>query len=181
MKRLSRVLAWVLVFGIVALSIVPPDDRVVTDLPRLLEHLSIFLLAGLAFGLGYPDRYPLQTIAFFAASLELVQVWVPGRHARLSDFAAGVVGLSLGTGLAYVSTRMARQKRGFVVERGKPLVFRPWSPGEPLARGCLEHPSACNHGGSRARRSDRAPRRLRPGLLSPRLWRGFFRPDIRNN
>ena len=112
MKRLSRVLAWVLVFGIVALSIVPPDDRVVTDLPRLLEHLSILLLAGLAFGLGYPDRYPLQTIAFFAASLELVQVWVPGRHARLSDFAAGVVGLSLGTGLAYVSTRMARQKRG---------------------------------------------------------------------
>ena len=114
MKRLSRVLAWVLVFGIVALSIVPPDDRVVTDLPRLLEHLSIFLLAGLAFGLGYPDRYPLQTIALvlFAAAVELVQVWVPGRHARLSDFAAGVVGLSLGTGLAYVSTRMARQKRG---------------------------------------------------------------------
>ena len=110
MKRLSQVLAWVLVFGIVGLSIVPPDDRVVTDLPRSFEHLSIFLLTGAAFGLGYPDRYPMQSIALvlFAAAVELVQVWVPGRHPRLSDFAAGVLGLGLGIGLAFVSTRMAR-------------------------------------------------------------------------
>ena len=64
MKRLSQVLAWVLVFGIVGLSIVPPDYRVITDLPRPFEHLSIFLLTGVAFGVGYPDRYPLQTIAW---------------------------------------------------------------------------------------------------------------------
>ena len=110
MKRLSQVLAWVLVFGIVGLSIVPPDDRVVTDLPRPFEHLSIFLLTGAAFGLGYPDRYPMQSIALvlFAAAVELVQVWVPGRHPRLSDFAAGVLGLGLGIGLAFISTRIAR-------------------------------------------------------------------------
>jgi VanZ family protein len=114
MKRLFRVLAWVLIFGIVALSIIPPNYRVITDFPRPLEHLSIFLLAGVAFGLGYPDRYPLQTIAWvlFAAAVELVQVWVPGRHARFSDFAAGVLGLGLGIGLAYVSTRIASQTRG---------------------------------------------------------------------
>jgi VanZ family protein len=113
MKRLSQVLAWVLVFGIVGLSIVPPHYRVITDLPRPFEHLSIFLLAGLAFGLGYPDRYPLQSIALvlFAAAVELVQVWVPGRHPRLSDFAAGVLGLGLGIGLAYVSTRRARGRK----------------------------------------------------------------------
>ena len=73
-EKLSQVLAWVLVFGIVALSIVPPDYRVITNLPRPFEHLSIFLLAGLAFGLGYPDRYPMQTIALvlFAAAVEVV-------------------------------------------------------------------------------------------------------------
>ena len=110
MKSLSQVLAWVLVFGIVGLSIVPPDYRIITDLPRPFEHLSIFLLTGLAFGVGYPDRYPMQSIALvlFAAAVELMQVWVPGRHPRLSDFAAGVLGLGLGIGLAYVSTRMAR-------------------------------------------------------------------------
>ena len=110
MKRLSQVLAWVLVFGIVVLSIVPPDARVVTDLPRPFEHLSIFLLTGFAFGLGYPDRYSMQSIALvlFAAAVELVQVWVPGRHPRLSDFAAAVLGLGLGIGLAFISTRIAR-------------------------------------------------------------------------
>ena len=119
MRYLCQVVAWVLVFDIVVLSIVPPDYRVITDLPRSLEHLSIFLLTGVAFGLGYPERYPLQSIALvlFAAAVELVQVWVPGRHARLSDFAAGVVGLGLGTGLAYLSTRMARRKKN-----GTPLL-----------------------------------------------------------
>jgi VanZ family protein len=110
MKRSTQVLAWVLVLGIVGLSIVPPDYRISTDLPRPFEHLSIFLLTGLAFGVGYPDRYPMQSISLvlFAAAIELIQVWVPGRHPRLSDFAAGVLGLGLGIGLAYVSTRMAR-------------------------------------------------------------------------
>ena len=110
MKRFSQVLAWVLVIGIVGLSIVPPDYRIITDLPRPFEHLSIFLLTGFAFGVGYPDRYPMQSIALvlFAAAVELMQVWAPGRHPRLSDFAAAVLGLGLGTGLAYVSTRMAR-------------------------------------------------------------------------
>ena len=117
MKRLSQVLAWVLVFGIVGLSIVPPDYRIITDLPRPFEHLSIFLLTGLAFGVGYPDRYPMQSIALvlFAAAVELIQVWAPGRHPRLSDFAAAVLGLGLGIGLAYVSTRMARDR----MARGK--------------------------------------------------------------
>jgi len=74
MKRLYQVLAWLLVFGIVGLSIVPPEARVVTDFPRPFEHLSIFLLTGAAFRLGYPHRYPLQSIALvlFAAAVELV-------------------------------------------------------------------------------------------------------------
>ena len=55
----------------------------------------------------------MQSIALvlFAAAVELMQVWVPGRHPRLSDFAAGVLGLGLGIGLAYVSTRMARGEK----------------------------------------------------------------------
>jgi VanZ family protein len=109
MKRLSQVLAWVLVVGILILSIVPPDYRVVTDLPRPLEHLAVFLLVGLAFVFGYPGRYLFQCVALslFAAAIELLQVWVPGRHARLSDFIAGFAGVILGTGLGYLSTKFA--------------------------------------------------------------------------
>jgi VanZ family protein len=112
MKPLSQVLAWVLVVGILILSIVPPDSRVVTGLPRPLEHLAVFLLAGLAFVFGYPGRYLSQCVALslFAAVIELLQVWVPGRHARLSDFIVGFAGVILGTGLGYVSTNFPRGK-----------------------------------------------------------------------
>ena len=88
MKRSSQVLAWVLVFGIVGLLIVPPDYRVITGLPRPFEHLSIFLLTGVAFGVGYPDRYPMQSIALvlFAAAVESdASGGFPGDIARLSD------------------------------------------------------------------------------------------------
>ena len=57
-------------------------------LPRLVEHFSIFFATGLAFGVGYPQRRLFQFVALlaFAAAIELAQLLVPGRHARLSDF-----------------------------------------------------------------------------------------------
>jgi 5-formyltetrahydrofolate cyclo-ligase len=39
-----------------------------------------------------------------------------------------------------VSTRGGRCALPVIVERGKPLVFRPWSPGEPLAKGVWNIP-----------------------------------------
>ena len=47
MRFLFHIVAWLLVAAIVGLSIVPPEYRVVTDFPRLLEHFSIFPLVGL--------------------------------------------------------------------------------------------------------------------------------------
>ena len=42
--------------------------------------------------------------------------------------------------LTAVSDRGGRCALPVVVERGKPLVFRPWSPGEPLAKGVWNIP-----------------------------------------
>src|SRR5215471_11113199 len=88
MRRLFRVAAWFLLLAIVVLSVVPPDYRPVTPAPHGVEHLVIFFLTGLAFGLGYASRPFLQIIALaaFSAGIELVQIYIPGRHARLSDF-----------------------------------------------------------------------------------------------
>jgi len=104
MRRAFQIAAWLLLCGIVVLSVVPPDYRVVTNLPQPLEHLAIFLLVGLAFGVGYPRRRRALGVGLFlfAATVELVQVWVPGRHARLSDLIVGLLGLSGGLGLASV-------------------------------------------------------------------------------
>jgi VanZ family protein len=111
MRHFSQVAAWLLAFAIVALSIVSPAYRPVTNIPRPLEHFSIFFLTGLAFAHGYPYRYSVQSVALlvFAGAVELVQKWIPGRHARLSDFIAGVLGLGLGACLVYALRRLARR------------------------------------------------------------------------
>ena len=70
-------------------SLVPAQDRpTVMGSPALVEHFSIFFATGLAFGVGYPQRRLFQFVALlaFAAAIELAQLLVPGRHARLSDF-----------------------------------------------------------------------------------------------
>jgi len=96
------VAAWLLLLAIVVLSVVPPDFRPVTPAPHNVEHLAIFFLTGLAFGLGYESRPFLQAIGLvaFSAAIELLQLSVPGRHARLSDFFVNAVSVALGIGLA---------------------------------------------------------------------------------
>ena len=102
MRRLFRVAAWLLLLAIVVLSVVPADFRPVTPAPHNVEHLVIFFLTGLAFGLGYASRPFLQVLELvaFSAAIELLQLYIPGRHARLSDFLVNAVSVALGIGLA---------------------------------------------------------------------------------
>lgn len=81
------------------ISLVPAPSRPGTGVPHNLEHFGSFLLAGIIWCLAYADRLVLWlgTMPVFAGSVELLQVFVPGRHARLSDFAvdalAGCAGI----------------------------------------------------------------------------------------
>ena len=102
-----QVAAWLLLLAIAALSVVPPSYRIVTILPQPIEHFAVFLLTGLAFSLAYPSRYRAQSVALllFTAAVELAQLWIPGRHARLSDIIVNLLGLGTGIGLAYIMTR----------------------------------------------------------------------------
>ena len=104
MRKLFQIAAWFLLVAITVLSVVPPRDRPVTPAPHVLEHAAIFAAMGLAFGLGYASRYLFQTIALigFCAAIELVQLGVSGRHARLSDFAVDALSVSIGVGVAFL-------------------------------------------------------------------------------
>jgi VanZ family protein len=84
----SRIAAWILVAVIAILSLVPHQLRPETGLPNNFEHAGIFAAAGAAFGLGYNRRPSLLMIGLviFAGAIEIAQVLIPGRHARLSDF-----------------------------------------------------------------------------------------------
>ena len=95
---LARVAGWGLVAAIVILSVVPAPLRPETSLPHHLEHFAIYFATGLAFALGYSLMPLLATLlVMFSGAVEILQLFIPGRHARLSDFIvdalASVVGL----------------------------------------------------------------------------------------
>ena len=94
------------------LSLVAPSLRPVTFLPHNLEHAAIFALAGLAIGLGYPDRAAQHMVALvlFAAAVELAQFYAPGRHPRVSDFVVDALGACAGVSLVALHAR-ARSRR----------------------------------------------------------------------
>lgn len=112
-QHLIRTLPWLLVLAIVVLSVVPPGLRPVVA-ARDIEHLTIFLALGFTFGLAYPGRCRRQVIVLlvFTALVELGQFWIPGRHARLEDFAVGALGCLLGVGLVLMTTRLFSDRIG---------------------------------------------------------------------
>jgi VanZ family protein len=107
-QRLFQVVGWLLVLAIVLLSFGPPSTRPVTGAGHNFEHLLIFLATGGAFGLGYPRRLwlLLAALLIFTAGIEIAQLWIPGRHARLNDFLTDVAASWLGVVLSAVLLKL---------------------------------------------------------------------------
>lgn len=104
MRRIFQIAGWLLLVVTAGLSLVPPSYRPVTVIPHNLEHLAIFLATGFAFGLGYPNKYVSRIVFLiaFVAFIEIAQLLVPGRHARVSDFIIDALGVSIGVGLGHL-------------------------------------------------------------------------------
>jgi len=100
----------VLMLAITLLSLVPPAMRPNTAVSHQTEHLLIFALTGMTIALGFRWRWQAQigALALFAAAIETAQLFVPGRHARLSDLVVNILGAGLGIGLAHLSRRLTR-------------------------------------------------------------------------
>ena len=98
MIRFSQAAAWIVIVVIILLSVVPPSLRPTTPAPHKLEHLVIFALAGLAFSLGYrlSALYQIIGMIIFAGAIEIAQLAISGRHARMSDFAMHAIGVCVG-------------------------------------------------------------------------------------
>ncbi len=107
----ARIASWFLVAVIAVLSLVPPWLRPETGAPHNLEHLAIFAATGFAFGLAYNRRPALVmlALAIFAGAIEVAQLFVPGRHARLSDFIVDALSLGIGVAVGFVTARTSLQ------------------------------------------------------------------------
>jgi VanZ family protein len=84
-RGIARALAWFGIAAIFVFSVVPADERPVTDRFTLTLLLPMALL--------------------FCGGIELLQVPLPTRHARVSDFAIDLLGSYFAIGLAAVTSR----------------------------------------------------------------------------
>ena len=116
MTIVLRLCAWPLATAVTFATLGPPGYRPHSSLGQDGEHALAFILIGVTFGLAYPRQRPMVagTAVVAIGLLELLQLWAPGRHARLEDFlvdalAAGV-GFVIATVLGWVTRSYSRSQ-----------------------------------------------------------------------
>jgi VanZ family protein len=97
-----------------ALSLVPGEMRPHTGYPGQAEHFLAYWVAAVA--ICIQQRTWINRIAFavalclYAGILEILQIWIPGRHSQLIDFAASASGAVSGCLLVTIVIRSWNSK-----------------------------------------------------------------------
>ena len=104
MTTILRICAWLLAAAVTFATLGPPRFRPQSNLGQDGEHALAFVLVGLAFGLAYKQHRLLTAVIAVAGigMIEILQIWAPGRHARLEDFAVDAVTACVGLAVAAV-------------------------------------------------------------------------------
>jgi VanZ family protein len=102
-KLVAKIAGWLLLAIIVFLTLSPPSYRPVTKVGHNLEHFLIHVLLGISFGIGYARQWWLVALGLvgLTAAVELAQLFVPGRHARLKDFVIDAGAACLGVAIIW--------------------------------------------------------------------------------
>jgi VanZ family protein len=108
----ARILAWIGILAIVVLSVAPAEARLITKLGPLFEHFTAFALVGGAFAIGYDLSFGrLMLLAFFFCGvIELLQVPLPTRHSRISDFIIDFVSACIAFALVCMGRKIVAKK-----------------------------------------------------------------------
>jgi VanZ family protein len=111
MSAILKLIAWLLAAAVAFATLGPARLRPHSDFGQDGEHAFAFVLVGIAFGLAYGRNRPLTTAVTIVliGALEILQLWAPGRHARLEDFVvdalAASAGLLLVSGVEWLRAR----------------------------------------------------------------------------
>jgi len=104
-RAAARMLSWIGIIVIIVLSVVPANERPVTGVGHLSEHTAAFAPVAGAFAIGY-HLFSLARLLLlallFCGAIELLQVPLPTRHARVSDFVIDLVASWLAMALVFV-------------------------------------------------------------------------------
>jgi hypothetical protein len=108
---LLRLLAWLLLLGLVVVTVGPLSLRPVTPLPTQLERALALMLIGFVFALAYPRHVALVAALVLGTTvlLELVQVFEPSRHGRIVDVSVKLLGGGIGLAFGILLDRWRRR------------------------------------------------------------------------
>jgi VanZ family protein len=100
--------AWACLVFVIYASLVPLYSRpVLTNTEPfsivLLERIAAFAVLGFLFTISYPRRYSFIVVIVFGSAvvLEVLQILVPDRDARVLDAVEKLLGGGIGIGTAY--------------------------------------------------------------------------------
>jgi len=113
MTTILRLFAWLLAAAVTFATLGPPRFRPHSDLGQNGEHTFAFVLVGLAFALAYSRNRTLTAVisVLTIGLLEILQLWAPGRHARLEDFVVDALAACVGFAIAAGSDWMVARWR----------------------------------------------------------------------
>jgi VanZ family protein len=111
MTKPFKAAAWICLLSLVVLTVIPGDERPVSGFQHDWEHFIAFCPAGFLLGLGYANRFRwLYPVAIaFTLALELSQIPLTDRHARVDDFIVDAVAACLGLAVAQAFRTMIKQ------------------------------------------------------------------------
>lgn len=113
LKTVLRVVAWLLLAGLVFATLAPINMRPNSPLPTGAERAFALTLVGFVFALAYPGRILLVALVVLGSTalLELLQLLSPSRHGRLADMAVKLGGAGVGLALGWLFVRLRRRPR----------------------------------------------------------------------
>jgi hypothetical protein len=113
MMTLLRLFAWLLAAAVTFATLGPPSLRPHSNLGQDGEHTLAFVLVGLAFGMAYPGhrRLAAPVAIVMIGVLEILQLWAPGRHARLEDFVVDAAAACAGFATAAILGRLTQRAK----------------------------------------------------------------------
>jgi VanZ family protein len=102
-------MSWISFAAIFALSVVPASVRPVVA-PQSVEHALAFTAAGTLFAIAHELTLArvISAAVTYTFLIETVQIGIPGRHARLSDFLVDAAAAVVGGAIGYIFRQATR-------------------------------------------------------------------------
>src|SRR6516165_12433415 len=112
LQKMLKPAGLVMILGLVIVTIVPASERPVTGLQHDIEQFLACALAGLTFGLACAQstRVNLLGAFVFTLALELSQIPLATRHARLRDFMVDAAAACLGIVIAHFWRKLIKDQ-----------------------------------------------------------------------